>query len=74
MSTMGRSMMVPQKTENRVAMWFNYLTLGHIYRQHSNLKNTCTSVFIVALFTIAKYGSNVNVSWQVKGEGKITQL
>ena len=35
-------------------MWSSNPTLGHIPRQNYNSKNTCTPMFIAALFTIAK--------------------
>ena len=50
-ATMENSMEFPQKTKNRITIWSSNPTPGHISRQNSN---TCTPMFIAALFTIAK--------------------
>ena len=47
-------MEAPSKTKNRVAIQSSNPTPGHIYGENSNLKSTCTPMFITALFTIAK--------------------
>jgi len=45
---------VPQKTKTRVAIWFSHPTPGHMSGQNCSSKRQCTSMFIAALFTIAK--------------------
>ena len=48
-------MEVPQKTKNRVALWFRNPTPRHIAGQNYNLKRyTHTRLVIAILFTIAK--------------------
>ena len=37
-STVENSIEVPQKTKNRINMWFSNSTPGHIPRQNNNLK------------------------------------
>ena len=51
---MENSMEVPLKTKSRTTIWPRNLTSGHIYGKNHNLKDTCTPVFIAALFIIAK--------------------
>ena len=51
---MENSMEVPWKTKNRATIWPNNPTTGHILRENHNSKDTCTSVFIAALLTIAR--------------------
>ena len=51
---MENSMEVSQKMKNRITIWSSNATPGHIPKQNSNTKNTCTSMFIAALFTITK--------------------
>ena len=53
---MENNIEVPQKTKNRTTIYPNNPTPGHIPRRNCNSKrdNTCTPMFIVALFTIAK--------------------
>ena len=49
---------VSQKPENRTSMWPSNFTSGYIYLKKKSKpvtwRDTCTSVFIVALFTTAK--------------------
>ena len=47
-------MEVPQKTKSRVAIWSSSPTPGHIPDKTIIWKDTCTPMFIAALFTIAK--------------------
>ena len=50
----GKHMEVPQKTKNRVAIWSSNPTPG-IYPDKTLIqKDTCTSMFIAALFTVTK--------------------
>ena len=53
---MEYGMEAPQKTKNRVAIWSCNPTLGHIFGENLILikKDSCTTMFKVALFTIAK--------------------
>ena len=51
---MENSMELPLKTKNRVSIWSNNPTPRHASRQNSIRKGTCTPMFIVALFTVAK--------------------
>ena len=55
-TTVENSMEVSQITKNRITIWFGDSTPGYISEKYynTNSKNTCTSVFIAALFTIAK--------------------
>ena len=66
---MEKSMKVPQKPKNRTTIWPSNPTHGHIPGENQNTiqKDTCTPMFIAALFTIAKTGSNLNVYQQRKG-------
>ena len=43
-----------KKTKNRVAIWSSNPIPGQMSRENYNLKDTCTPMFIAALFTIAK--------------------
>ena len=43
-----------KKTTNRVTIWSNNLTLGHISGKNCNFKYAGTPVFTAALFTTAK--------------------
>ena len=47
-------MEVPQKAKNRVAMWSSNPTPGIYLDETIIWKNTCTPMFIAALFTTAK--------------------
>ena len=47
-------MEVLQKTKNRVAILRSNPSPEHISEQNYNSKHTCPSVFIAALFTLAK--------------------
>ena len=47
-------MEVPWKTKNRTTIWPSNPTTGHIPRENHIQKDTCTPVFIAALFTIAR--------------------
>jgi len=53
-TTMEDSVDVPQKTQYRTTMWSNNPTPGHYPYKTFIKKDTCTPVFIAALFTIAK--------------------
>ena len=55
-TTVENSMEVSQITKNRITIWFSDSTPGYISEKYynTNSKNTCTSMFIAALFTIAK--------------------
>jgi hypothetical protein len=50
------SMEVPQKTNNKCISWCCNITPGHIYLKESKSaaysQDSCTSMFIAALFTI----------------------
>ena len=52
--TMENSMNVPQKTKYRTTIWPSNPTLMHIPDKTFLEKDTCTPMFSVALFTIAK--------------------
>lgn len=53
-ATMGINMVVPQKSGNQSASRPSYNTLGHIPKDTPSYhKNSCSTVFIVALFLIA---------------------
>jgi hypothetical protein len=49
-------MEVPQKTKNRPTLWTHYTTLGYISKKYKLIykRDTHISMFIAALFTIAK--------------------
>ena len=51
---MENSIEVPQKTKYRSTIWFSNPTPEHIAGHKFHWKDTCTPVFITALFTIAK--------------------
>ena len=51
---MEKSMDIPWKTRSRVIIWSCDLTPGHYLEKTIILKDTCTTVSIAALFTIAK--------------------
>ena len=51
---MESSMEIPQKTENRTTIWSSNPTPGHLPRENHDSKDTCTLMFIAALFSIAK--------------------
>ena len=53
-ATVENSMKVPQETKNLIIIWPRNSTAGHIFRQNSNPKDTCTPVFMAALFARAK--------------------
>lgn len=53
-TTLEKKYGVPQKARNRVAIWFSNPTAGHVSGEKGGSKDTCPSVFITALFTIAK--------------------
>jgi hypothetical protein len=46
-------MEVPQETKNRTTISPTYTILGHIY-ERMKTRETCTSMFMAALYTIAK--------------------
>ena len=44
------------------------IPLLHIYTEEARIeRDTCTPMFITALFTIAGHGSNLDVHWQMNG-------
>ena len=47
-------MELPQEIKNRTTIRSSNPTPGHISEQNRNSKNTCTSMFIAVLLTIAK--------------------
>ena len=52
---MENSMEILQKTRNKITIWFSNPTTGHISQgNHNWKKNTCTPVFITALFAIGR--------------------
>ena len=56
-ATMGDSMEVSQKTKNNATIWPRDSTLGYAYKNILKMfiwKDTCTLMFIIPLFTIAK--------------------
>ena len=53
-ATMENNMDMPQKTKNRVAIWSSSSIPGHIPRKSTIWKDICTSMFIAAIFSIAK--------------------
>ena len=62
-ATMENSVEIPLKTGNRTALWSSNPTAGHTHQGNQNWKrhketrterDTCTPVFIAALFTIAR--------------------
>ena len=53
-ATMENNMDEPQKTKNRVAIWSSNSIPGHILRKSTIWKDTCTCMFIAAIFTIAR--------------------
>ena len=53
-ATIENSLEAPQKTKNRVAIWSNSLTLGHILDKTTIQSIHVFLLFIAALFTIAK--------------------
>ena len=56
-ATVENSMEVP----HRITIWSINPTLVHIPGQNYNSKDTCTPIFIAALFPITKHGTNLNV-------------
>ena len=51
---MANSMEVPLKTKNRTTIWSSNPISGHITGENHILKGMCPSIFIAALFTVAK--------------------
>ena len=56
-ATVENSMEVP----HRITIWSINPTPVHIPGQNYNSKDTCTPIFIAALFPITKHGTNLNV-------------
>ena len=54
LTTMENSIEVSQKTKNRTTISSRNPAPGHISEETINQKDTCTCMFIAALFTIAK--------------------
>ena len=62
---MENSVEEPQKTKYRTTILSSNPTLG-IYPDKTFIqKDTCTRIFITALFTIAKTGKNLNIHQQI---------
>ena len=56
---------VPQKTKNRVTVWYGNPILGIFVDKTTIQKDTYTPMFISALFTVVKrHGNNLNVHGQ----------
>ena len=53
-ATMENSVEIPSKTGNRTAIWPSNSTPGHTHRGNQIWRDTCTPVFIAALFIIAR--------------------
>ena len=53
-TTMEDRMEVPKKTKYKATLWPSNSTPGHISRENNNSKDTCTLMFIAALFTRAQ--------------------
>ena len=53
-ATMESSVKIPLKTGNRSTMWPSNPTAGHTHQGNQNWKDTCTQMFITALFTITR--------------------
>ena len=66
-TTMENSVEVPQEIKNWVAMLSSNPTPWHILDKTIIQKDTCTTMFIAAIFSIAKHGNNLNVYWQMNG-------
>ena len=44
------------------------LYIYNIYTEEARIgRDTCTPMFITALFTIARHGSNLDVHWKMNG-------
>ena len=68
-TTRETSMEVPWKTKNRVTIWSSNPTPTHISGKDENSiqKETCTLIFIVALFKIAKTRKQPDAYQQING-------
>ena len=56
-----------KKTRNKTTIWPSNPT-ARIYPEEPRVeKDTCISLFIAALFTIARISSNLDVHWQMNG-------
>ena len=64
---MENSVEIPQKTKNRISIRSSNPAPGHIPIKTIIQKDTCTPMFIEALFTIAKHGNNLNVHQEMSG-------
>ena len=62
--TMWRSW---KKTKHRAAIWPSNPTPGNYWQKTTVQKDTCTPMFIVALFTIARTWKQLNVHQQRNG-------
>jgi hypothetical protein len=64
------SMEILHKSKNRNAIWSSYTMLGYTPKESKSTYNRdpCTPMFIVALFTIAKYGISLGAinGWEDK--------
>ena len=66
-------MEVSQKTKHRTTILPSNPTPGHISRQNFHEKDTCTPMFIAALFTRAKqprHGNDLNAHQWMNGLGR----
>ena len=50
----GKQYGVPQKSKNRITIWFSSPTLRYLPRQNYNWKDTCTPMLTAALLTTTK--------------------
>ena len=50
----SNKMEVPQRSKNRIAIWSRNSAFGHILEKTIIQKDTCSPIFIAALFTTAK--------------------
>ena len=53
-ATMKNSVDIPLKTGNRTSIWPSNPTADHTHQGSQNERETCTPMFIVALFTVAR--------------------
>ena len=53
-TTMENRIEVPEKTKSRTTIKSRNLIPGHLSRENHDSQNTCTPMFTVAVFTIAK--------------------
>ena len=68
-ATLENSMDVPQKVKKRATLQSSNCTMRYLSNgyEHSDLKGTCTPMFIAAMYTTAKYGKSPDVHQQMNG-------